>query len=183
MNFEIFQTMFGHQSVANALISSSESSDDIGVVLRMHLVTESFLEAFICAAVNNADMFSTEPADKVVLRLNYQSKLGMALKLGLPLPAYKAMERLNTMRNKLAHRIDNELIDESVLESLSTHAKSIQCDEGHRLSEESAEFFNADGSSRGVHKLSDPSTPNRIKLMIIISALIRRATKISFGVL
>lgn len=182
MNFEIFQTLFGRQSVANALISSSESSDEIGVVLRMHLVTESFLEAFICAAVNNADMFSTESTDKVVLRLNYQSKLGLALKLGLPLPAYKAMERLNTMRNKLAHRIENELIDEAVLESLSTYAKSIQCGENHRLSEEGAEFFNADGSSRSVHKLSDPATPNRIKLMIIISALIRRATKVSFGV-
>jgi len=182
MNFEIFQTLFGRQSVANALISSSESSDEIGVVLRMHLVTESFLEAFISAAVNNVDMFSAEPTDKVILRLNYQSKLGLALKLGLPLPAYKAMDRLNTMRNKLAHRIDNELIDESVLESLSTHVKSIQCGESHHLSEEGAEFFNSDGSSRSVHKLSDPATPNRIKLMIIISALIRRATKVSFGV-
>jgi len=182
MNFEMFQTLFGRQSVANALISSSESSDEIGVVLRMHLVTESFLEAFICAAVNNANMFSTEPSDKVVLRLNYQSKLGLALKLGLPLPAYKAMERLNTVRNKLAHRIDNGLIDEALLESLSTHTKILQCGENHYLSEEGAEFFNADGSSRGVHKLSDPATPNRIKLMIIISALIRRATKVSFGV-
>ena len=173
--------MFGRLSVANALISASESSDEIGVVLRMHLVTESFLEAFICSALDNANVFATESDDKVVLKLNYHSKLVLAQKLGLPLPAYKGLEKLNNLRNKLAHRIDHDLVTKPVIDSISSHVRNIITEPNITLEEERAEIYNTEGESTGIHSLSSNNTPNTIKLMILISSLIRRTTQITVG--
>ncbi|MSE15559.1 hypothetical protein GKC49_10615 [Pantoea agglomerans] len=181
MDREIFQQLFGSTSVANAIISSSESVDDIGVVLRMHLVTESFLEAFICSALGSAEVFSTDSDDRVVLKLNYHSKLGLAYKLGLPLPAYRAFEKLNGMRNKLAHRIEHDFITDSTLDSLTSQIRNIDVGITHPLEEEQAEFFHPNGDSRGVFSLTSEETPKRVKLMILVSALIRRSTQVTVG--
>ena len=181
MNKKIFQQLFGNSSVANAVISSSESTDDVGVVLRMHLVTESFLEAFICSAIGKSELFSADPDDRITLKLNYHSKLGLARKLGLPIPAYRALEKLNGMRNKLAHRIEQDFITDSILESLEVQVRNIDVGISHPLEEEQAEFFLPNGDSWGIYPLSSNETPKRIKLMILVSALIRRSTQITVG--
>ncbi|MBS0854959.1 MULTISPECIES: hypothetical protein [unclassified Tatumella] len=181
MNREIFQQLFGSASVANAIISSSASTDDIGVVLRMHLVTESFLEAFICSAIGKSELFSVEPDDKITLKLNYHSKLGLAQKLGLPIPAYRALEKLNGMRNKLAHRIEQDFITDPILDSLKTQVSKIDTFATNAIEEEKAEYFYPDEGSKRSYSLTSEETPKRIKLMILVLALIRRATHVTVG--
>jgi len=179
MNLFIFRKLF--DSVRDAFIASSDSTDDLGVVLRLHLVTESFLEAFICSAIRKEDLFDTEPKEGRVFKLNYFKKLEFAAKLGLPLPTFKALDKLNQLRNNLAHKIQNDFIENSVIESLSSHVKSIGGEDKVPMTEEAAEFFNEDGSKRAIYHLKDADTPNRVKLMILISSLIRRTTGETLG--
>lgn len=181
MNLFIFRKLFDTDSVRNAFIASTDSTDDLGVVLRLHLVTESFLEAFICSAIRKEDLFDTEPKEGRVFKLNYFKKLEFASKLGLPLPTFKALDKLNQLRNNLAHKIQNDFIESSVIESLSSHVKSIGGEDKVPLADEAAEFFNEDGSKRATYFLKDTDTPNRVKLMILISSLIRRTTGETLG--
>ena len=174
MDKRIFHKLFGSVSVGGAIVSSFESEDDIGVVLRIHLITEAFLEAFICAAVGNEKIFDNSKSDAIFFKLNYHSKLGLAYKLGLPVPAYKVLEKLNSLRNKLAHRIDEVIISDNVIATMANFTKEIDGDKSFPLIEEKAEFFKPDGTSEKVYSLSSPSTPNRIKLLIVMVALIRR---------
>ncbi|MCS3401400.1 MULTISPECIES: hypothetical protein [Pantoea] len=181
MNLFIFRKLFDTDSVRNAFIASTDSADDIGVVLRLHLVTESFLEALICSAIRKEDLFDTEPEEGKAFKLNYFKKLELAAKFGLPLPSFKALDKLNLLRNNLAHKIQNDFIENSVIESLSSHVKSIGGEDKVPLAEEAAEFFNEDGSKRATYRLVDADTPNRVKLMILISSLIRRTTGETLG--
>ncbi|WP_312630968.1 hypothetical protein [Pantoea piersonii] len=181
MNLFIFRKLFDNDSVRNAFIASTDSTDDLGVVLRLHLVTESFLEAFICAAIRKEDLFDTDPKEGRTFKLNYFKKLELAAKLGLPIATFKALDKLNQLRNNLAHKIQNDFIDNSVIESLSSHVKSIGGEDKVPLAEEAAEFYNEDGSKRAKYHLKDPKTPNRVKLMILISSLIRRTTGEALG--
>lgn len=182
MNKNIFQTLFGQEHIANAIISSSESKDDLGVVLRLHLVTENYLEAFICAAIGKEDLFDTEPSEGKAFKLNYYKKLELASKFGLPISSFKAFDKLNSLRNSVAHRIQTDFIDDAVIASLTSHVTSIDGNTDSPLVEQSAEFFNGDGSSRELHHLNSNNSPNRIKLMIIVSALIRRTTERCIGI-
>lgn len=181
MNLFIFRKLFDTDSVSNAIIASSDSTDDLGVVLRLHLVTESFLEAFICSAIRKEDLFENDPKDGRAFKLNYFKKLEFASRFGLPQPTFKALDKLNQLRNNLAHKIQNDFIENSVIDSLSSHIKSIGGEDKVRLSDERAEFFNPDGSKKGTYHLNGSDTPNRIKLMILISSLIRRTTGKSLG--
>jgi len=181
MNIFIFLKLFDTNSVNKAFIASTDSSDDLGVVLRMHLITESFLEAFICSAFQKKDLFEIESKEGKAFKLNYFKKLELATKLGLPLSTYKALDKLNVLRNSLAHKIDNDFIGNSVIESLAFHVKSIGGEDKVSLAEEGAEFFNKDGSKRATYHFNDSKTPNRVKLMILISSLIRRTIGETLG--
>lgn len=181
MDTFIFRKLFDQNSVTNAIIASTESEDDLGVVLRLHLVTETFLEAFICSGIKNETLFSTAPDAGRHFKLNYFKKLEFAAKLGLPLSSFKALEKLNTLRNNLAHRIQTDFIDDSIIESLSSHVRTIDGDTPILLNEEQAEFFNEDGSQRAYYTFNSTSTPNRVKLIMLVSSLIRRTTGKTHG--
>lgn len=172
MNTFIFRKLFDSDSVTNAMIASTESKDDLGVVLRLHLITETFLEAFICSAIKNESLFSTEGGRP--FKLNYYKKLEFAAKLGLPQSSFKALDKLNTLRNNLAHQIQTDFINDSIIESLSSFVRNIDGDATLPLHEEMAEFFNEDGSQRARYSFKSTDTPNRVKLIILVSSLIRR---------
>lgn len=182
MNSEIFTKLFGNDTISDAIISCSESEDDIGVVLRLHLITENYLEAFICAAIGLENLFDTEPSIGKPFKLNYYKKLELASKLGLPEASFKALDKLNYLRNQLAHRIQSDLIDDAIISSLSTHIRNIDGDTLLPLIEEKAAFFNPDGSSRDIYSMKSNKTPVRIKMIILVFSLIRRTTLKCFDI-
>lgn len=99
--------------------------DDIGVVLRLHLLTEQVVENFICAVCNQPNMFwFIEGKNESKITVSYDHKLKIAKTLGLPDAVYKVFQRLNTMRNKLAHRIGHGTIDSGALEGLMDVVKN-----------------------------------------------------------
>lgn len=84
----------------NVLMASLETEDDVGAVLRMHLVFEKFLDWTF-------DHYVTEEKKACIQRpTNYRGKISMAAALGLPVALATAINQLNNVRNSLAHRME-----------------------------------------------------------------------------
>ncbi|MGE4879076.1 hypothetical protein [Yersinia enterocolitica] len=175
MNVKMLKDFFKGSDFADGIIAVSETDDNLGSVLRVHLLSEMFLEAFICSSVGNKELFDPKPLDKVRFNLTYSNKLKLALKLGLPTPIFKAMDTLNDLRNGFAHNLGQSEIKDSYLESMISHINKIEGTGDLPLSEQGAQFFNKDGTVRARYFLESDETPNRVKLLILYAALVRRA--------
>lgn len=82
------------------LIALAETKDEVGSVLRAHLLVERFLVSFIdVARVGDRAHLIKQPRD-------FATKVGLATALGLPLPFASAAYELNVIRNSLAHRME-----------------------------------------------------------------------------
>lgn len=171
MNPTIFRDIFDSDSVVHAMIATSESEDDLGCILRLHLISETYLEAYISSALEHPELFSDTPPDGVSLQMNYASKAQLAFKLGLHINAYKALVLINKVRNKAAHRINNELITSDLLNNLKNYAHNIGIRSPNELNGHGAKFYNDDETLRVSYPFSSEQTPNRVKLMIILSAI------------
>jgi len=181
MNIFIFQKLFDNKSVHKALIASTECKDDIGVALRLHLITENFLEAFICASIGKENLFDPKPDTVRPFKLNYFKKLELAERLGLPMQSFRVLDKFNGLRNDLAHKITIEAINKNLIASLADLVRNMDNDSDLHLDDECAEFFNANGTSKGFFSFKSKETPNRIKLIIIIRSFIRRTISKCIG--
>lgn len=182
VNAIIFRTIFDDISVREAMIATFSSKDDLGCFLRLHLISETYLEAFLAGALNSKDLFSDDPVDKVKLQMNYASKAQLAFKLGMPEGAYKGFMLMNKVRNHAAHHINNELLTSDFINNLKNFANSIGKREPDEIKKHGAQRFNDDGSIAENYTYGSPDTPNRIKLMIILAAIFTW-TGVEIGVL
>lgn len=81
----------------SALIAASETDDEIGTVLRLHLRTEELLIGFLEAKrQGEVAQFVKEPRD-------FSMKLALSVAFGLPISIAAVAQQLNSIRNKLAH--------------------------------------------------------------------------------
>lgn len=175
MNVTMLKDFVEGADFADGLIAVSETEDNLGSVLRVHLLSEMFLEAFICSSIGNKELFDPKPLDKVRFNLTYSNKLKLAFKLGLPAPVFNSMNTLNELRNGFAHNLGQSEIKDSYLESMVSHINKIEGTGDFPLSEQGAQFFNKDGTVRAKYSLESNETPNRVKLLILYAALVRRA--------
>ncbi|MCU6182870.1 hypothetical protein KWH94_07000 [Citrobacter cronae] len=171
MNSVIFRHIFDDIAVQEAMIAAFSSQDDLGCFLRLHLISETYIEAFIAGSLNTKDIFSDAPADKVKLQMNYSSKAQLAFKLGMPAGAYKGFMLMNKLRNQAAHQINSELITSDFINNLKNFANSIGKRDPEEIKRHGAQRFNDDGSVAENYTFDSSKTPNRIKLMIILSAI------------
>lgn len=171
MNPTVFRDIFDSDTVVQAMISTSESEDDLGCFLRLHLISETYLEAFISSSLNISDLFAESPPDGIALQMNYASKAQLALKLGLNKSGFKAFMLLNKTRNKAAHNMGAELITKDLLNNLKNYAHSIGKRKPNELKDHVARFYNDDGTIRADYKFDSELTPARVKLMIILAAV------------
>ena len=102
-----------------------KTDDEIGAVLRIHLICEHFLEIYICHICNQEKMFWFQEKNKEEqkITISFDHKLKMAKTLGLPEWNYKILENLNTIRNRLDHRIGQQVCQKKI-ESIKTTIKS-----------------------------------------------------------
>lgn len=85
-------------------------NDEASVLLRLSLLIENFLEVFI----NNVRKPDTE---KFVKPSRYFTpKLKICVALGLPLSIANSLVKLNSIRNKFAHKIDYSMTSEDYLD-------------------------------------------------------------------
>lgn len=171
MDPQIFYSIFDSDKVVNTMIKVSESEDDLGFLLRLHLISETYLEALSSSALRKIDLFSDEPEDGVHLRLGFPAKATLALKLGMPIAAYRAFAALNSFRNKAAHQINREILDDDFIKKIFELVSSVGTYGKDELRKHGAIFYNDDKSIREKFMYCESKTPNRIKLLILMSAL------------
>jgi len=169
MNKKIFNDMIlFNEQTWKRLTSIMESEDDIGVVLRLHLVTEKIIEAWCCAASNNSHFFDGFGES---LTMSYAAKLKLASNFGLNDFSYKELKEINRIRNARSHQIDNSKITDQEIQKLIT---LISGDGQKELIED--EKFGLFVGEKGVH-LNGEGISNREKFIGVLAAVIFRITK------
>lgn len=79
------------------IIAAMETADELGCVLRVHLVYESLLEFYLDQkVVGDVTVYLRKPRE-------YGAKVGLSVAFGLPLSFAAVFKHLNDLRNKLAH--------------------------------------------------------------------------------
>ncbi|MBJ7826048.1 hypothetical protein E0W50_05375, partial [Neisseria meningitidis] len=84
-----------------------ETQDEIGSILRTHFIFERILEAWIYAKCNKEDFFNDT-------QIGFRTKLKIARNLGLFSEVYDIGERLNKIRNTIAHHVLREVNQENL---------------------------------------------------------------------
>ncbi|MDH1499314.1 hypothetical protein [Comamonas terrigena] len=100
------------------LWQAAETEDDIGAVLRCHLLTEKFLIWFLETKLSKElRVYIKEPRE-------FGGKLSLAVALGLPLEFAAVAKQLNNVRNDLAHRPSG--LDPSQVEQLGRMVEGLK---------------------------------------------------------
>ena len=169
MNKKIFDEMvLLNEQTWERLSSIMQSEDDIGVVLRLHLVTEKIIEAWCCAASNNHNFFDGFGEN---VTMSYAAKLKLATNFGLNEFSYQELKVVNKIRNARSHQIDNsEITNEEINKLITLISKGDQ-----RELIENPKFGILIGD-KGIH-LNDEGISNREKFIASIAAVILRIAK------
>ncbi|MDQ7981900.1 hypothetical protein QYH69_32270 [Paraburkholderia sp. SARCC-3016] len=90
---------------ARTIIAATETDDEIGCVLRLHLQVEQLLVVFLSMKLKApVTEYVQEPRE-------FSRKLAFAVAFGFPLPFAAVAKQVNKIRNELAHR-DGTSLDE-----------------------------------------------------------------------
>lgn len=174
MNFYLFKAIFGTGPVPDKMISASLSEDDLGVLLRVHLISEHFLQAFISAAINKGNLYYGETEDKEKSKRGFFSKLETARGLGLPEPTFSALKVINLARNESVHQIENDSIKSDLIEAIEAFSNQLTEHTDIDLNKHVMQTFDEHGQPLAIYEYNNPATPMRVKLLISYSCLIRR---------
>lgn len=90
----------------DGLIRAVKTEDNIGCVLRCHLIAESIMEK---AIESKTPIEACNIFDFKRNRISYYTKLQLCTALGMPMGLMHYLNRLNKIRNKFGHDIDYDL--------------------------------------------------------------------------
>ncbi len=80
------------------IIAAAETEDEIGTVLRLHLVIEEFLKFYLSRKrIGEIATYTNEPK-------YFAGKLYLSVAFGLPIPIARVAHQINKIRNNLAHK-------------------------------------------------------------------------------
>ncbi|KAB0317230.1 hypothetical protein F6W79_19840 [Vibrio diabolicus] len=160
-NNEVYTSVMSSVDVQEEFLSIiSDVKDDLTTVLRLHLLCEIQLEAYICASVDREHFF-TKP---MTLSVTYNVKNKMALNLGLLEDAHSAFDVINKIRNKFSHSISKKEITADDVERFYNKVKKLDSSPIHP-DEMSFTVGNLE------YRVNSKATPNRIKLAILYFCL------------
>lgn len=169
MNAKMFDEMALLNEETWARMSAMmKSEDDIGVVLRLHLLTEKILEAWCCSASNNPRFFDGFGES---LTISYAAKLKLASNFGLNEHSYLEFKQINKIRNVRSHQIDNpQITDKEIQQMISLISNG---DQKKLVSNDRFGIY-VDGQQIHLH---DPNISNREKLIAILAGVINRISR------
>ena len=181
-SIEVFLNNFGKIHTDHQFwINASSDKEPLVNVLTLHLMSENFLEAYICFKLNISNLFDTEirkengeEYKKEALKLQFNQKLKFSQILGLPQEVCEFFEKLNRLRNKFAHDLNVQPIDNSFIESLINIVNRLEPDsEQFNTQCEQITFLDKNGKQTQFI-FNDENTPNTIRLTLLYAFLIRR---------
>ncbi len=85
---------------AKTLLSMLNSPDESAVVLKFHLIMEEFINIWCAKVAAVDDLFAG------IDFVPFKTKLSIAHNLGLPDAGRKALDKLNSIRNRYSHRLN-----------------------------------------------------------------------------
>ncbi|MBA4819470.1 hypothetical protein OLZ33_08585 [Pantoea ananatis] len=162
-NFGKFEFLTLHTGQHEKFIAAAETEDDIGTVLRLHLLLEKDLEAWCACATGNGNIFKGFGEN---LGLDFAAKNQLAHNLGLSEELYKVIKRMNKLRNARSHQIDNSEITNSEIASLTSLISANYPSNLLPMNE-----FQAQINKGIIYNFISEETPNRIKFLMLFSML------------
>ena len=146
------------QKLISRVTSAIETDDEIGTVLRLHLLIEEALDVFVQEKrEGDIAVIVRQPRD-------FGMKLSLATAFGLPVEFGLVIRKINAIRNNLAHARSDELVDNDIRElaRLANKLSNVVC--GFVVLEERS----LEWSQR---KLAFGKHGNRIDFIIVVFAL------------
>lgn len=175
MNPLIFIRIFGEVDISKLILSIDQNDDELGSVLRVHLLCERLLDAWIAAQLEREDLFENSAGEKIKFNPSYGMKLGLAKKLGMNAGLCSCLQTINKIRNSFAHRYDCEPLLDKDMQTMASVLKGIPLP-GKVKSVDDVDFKILDNSGNQIksYYFNDEKTPNRIRLIIIFSNILAR---------
>ncbi|WP_333890039.1 hypothetical protein [Atlantibacter subterraneus] len=172
MNARIFMDYCSSIDIPDLLVKASLSDDDTGTALRLHLLCERMVEAWICACCDNAELFGGDK-NKVLIECN--AKIAIAGNLGIPSEIVKSLKTFNSLRNDLAHNPAIQEIQDSRIQSLKDTLQGYfkQHPIEPSLEKSKVGIFDAEGKLTEEVTLESDSSKNRLKLVLLFSKLMQ----------
>ena len=103
--------------MSNALITAAETDDEIGTILRLHLVVEQLLIFHLKRnRIGEIATYAKEPR-------NFGGKLSLSVAFGLPIPLARIAHHINKIRNKIAHNPEESINPDDIKEL----ARKVNC--------------------------------------------------------
>ncbi|MBP2167021.1 hypothetical protein J2125_000213 [Erwinia toletana] len=163
VNFSHFEFLTMHTGQYSNFLAACQTEDDIGAVLRLHLLLEKDLEVWCACSSENGKIFAGFGEN---LSLEFSAKNQLAYNFDLSEDLYKVIKRFNKIRNVRAHQVDNFAITDAEIDSLTS---LIGVNYPSNLLAISDFGVQVNG---GEHQLfTSKGTPNRLKLIMIYSML------------
>ncbi|EKF9302916.1 MAG: hypothetical protein RPT12_17260 [Vibrio anguillarum] len=134
-----------------------EKEDDLGVVLRAHIIIENIIEDFIGSRVQDVKAFQK-------MKLTFEQKKHMAMALGFDSRFDRPLKNLTTLRNKFAH----DLRDNINQSDINNFYKSFDEIDKKAMNQQLCAVKNP--SQQSLHKgLSD--APVRVQFTVYVTCL------------
>lgn len=177
MNIDIFMEVSGLTFDPPTLIKITQEENELSRCLTTHLALERFLEAWICSYSEIPDLFQEiekeEKKDKVKFSMIFSGKAKLAQRMGLPMEAYQAIDQLNAIRNKYAHRYDYQWTSLKEKKELISKVDEIDFD-GLKLSSKEYKIAIRDADDKEIiHTLNSDECPPSICYFAISYALMQ----------
>lgn len=175
MNPVIFMKIFGEVDISKFFISIDQNEDELGSVLRVHLLSERLLDAWIAAHINKEDLFQNSPGEKIKFNPSYGMKLGLAKKLGMHAELCSCLQTINKIRNNFAHRYDCEPLTDKDMQAMENALKGAPLPAKVRaVSDIDFKIIDITGKEIKSYHFNNEETPNRIRLLIIFASIMAR---------
>ncbi|PKB91062.1 hypothetical protein A8A01_03065 [Ewingella americana] len=162
-------------NISDLIIKATSIDDDIGTTLRIHLLCERLVEAWLCAHCDSMALFGT---DKEKVKIECDSKIALAANLGLPKQITKTLKTINSLRNDIAHNSDNQGISDSRIQSMSASIGDYLLTSGEDIKKVFITFMDPNGIEVETVTLSSEGSKNRLKLCLIFMVLMRELMKV-----
>jgi hypothetical protein len=162
--------VFTSIDVNDFVIKASQTDDSTGTVLRVHLLCEKMVEAWVCASTGFPQLFDDDGSQ---LLIECSSKLKLAKNTGLPDGLYKAFKVINTLRNDIAHNPSRQEIPNSKIASIRSHLDNHLGSKGKELTGKNyIKTFNENGEYLGYATFDSEESSNKLKLSLALNIIV-----------
>jgi len=174
MNAKIYMDVFTSIDVNSFVIKASQTEDTTGAVLRVHLLCEKMIEAWVCAATGFEQLFDDD-GNQLLMECN--TKLKLAKNTGMPEGIYKALKVINSLRNDVAHNPSKQEIPDGRIASIRSHLDNHLSSVGRALTaKQYINTFNDKGDELAFVTFDSEEPSNKLKLCLALNIIVGEMT-------